>query len=247
MEYMQLTPHLHFFRFPVGHVYLWQSADGFTLIDTGVPGAAAEIAEAIQKIGHKLTDVRRLVLTHFHFDHAGSAAEIARWGEVEIIASRQDTPFIQGDAKKPYPQFLDWERPLFDMENLKFEANPVRVARVVDDGDVLPFDGMRVVAMPGHTLGSIAIHLPEPNIVIVGDAVGRLPNGTIITGLFNVDPKQAVSSFRRLVRLKPAIVCFGHGEPLVENTTAILEEATTKLKDVPQMPVEFGQPAAAAL
>jgi glyoxylase-like metal-dependent hydrolase (beta-lactamase superfamily II) len=237
MCHVQITQQLHFLRFPVGHVYLWESTDGLTLIDTGVPGSSAAIAEAIRELGHDLSDVRRLVLTHFHFDHAGAAAEITRWGDIEIIASRKDAPFLEGTEKKPYPDFLDWERPLFDMENLKCEAEPVRVTRRVDDSDVLPFDSARVVAMPGHTPGSMAVHLPEPNIVIVGDVVGRLPDGRIVTGFFNVDPRQAVLSFRKLASLKPSITCFGHGEPLIENTAVILDEAVAQLRELPLCPL----------
>jgi glyoxylase-like metal-dependent hydrolase (beta-lactamase superfamily II) len=77
VDVVQLDSDLYFFRFPVGHVYLWQDPDGLTLIDAGAPGSAEPIAGAIRRVGHDPRDVRRLVLTHGHVDHIGAAAQIA--------------------------------------------------------------------------------------------------------------------------------------------------------------------------
>jgi hypothetical protein len=87
---------LYFFRFPVGHVYVWRDPDGLTLIDAGAPGSAEPIAGAIRGLGHDPGDVRRLVLTHGHVDHVGGAAEIAAWGEVTVFAHHADAPVIRG-------------------------------------------------------------------------------------------------------------------------------------------------------
>jgi len=46
VDVIELFPDLHFLRFPVGHAYLCQDPDGLTLIDTSVPGSAAQIATA---------------------------------------------------------------------------------------------------------------------------------------------------------------------------------------------------------
>jgi glyoxylase-like metal-dependent hydrolase (beta-lactamase superfamily II) len=81
VDVVELIPGLHFLRFPIGHAYLWQDPGGLTLIDTSVPGSAPLIATAIRGIGHEPAGLRRLLLTHFHADHAGSAAEIAAWGK----------------------------------------------------------------------------------------------------------------------------------------------------------------------
>lgn len=81
MDIVELLPRLHMFRFPVGQAYLWHDPDGLTLIDTGLPGSAPLIADAIRQSGYQPADLRRLVLTHFHADHIGAAADIVGWGE----------------------------------------------------------------------------------------------------------------------------------------------------------------------
>jgi glyoxylase-like metal-dependent hydrolase (beta-lactamase superfamily II) len=73
MDVIALLPRLHLLRFPVGQAYLWCDADELTLVDAGPPGSGRAIADAVTA----LAAVRRVVLTHFHEDHAGGAAELA--------------------------------------------------------------------------------------------------------------------------------------------------------------------------
>jgi glyoxylase-like metal-dependent hydrolase (beta-lactamase superfamily II) len=230
MDIVRLTPDLCFLRFPAGHAYLWQDAEGLTLIDSSVPGSGASIADAIRELGRHPTELCRLVLTHFHVDHVGAAAEIAAWGNIKVLAHRSDTPFIQGEAGGPPPKLQDWERPLYEQYGISTVAAPVAVDRVLDDGDVLDFGGgARVVAVPGHTPGSIAVHVPGPNILLTGDAAARLPDGRVILGVFNSEPAQAANSLRRLAELRPEIVCFGHGEPLTGEAAALLDQAACEV------------------
>ena len=241
MELIQLTPQLHFIQFPVGHVYLWHDPDGLTLIDTGLPGSAPLIAAAIRQAGYEPADLRHLVLTHFHPDHIGAAADIAGWGDVEVLAHHADAPFIRAGAAGPPPDLAEWERPLFEqitsqvtspVENPAAPESPAppRIDREVSDGDELGFgDGAVAVAVPGHTPGSVAVYLPRPQVLFAGDAAARTPDGTVICGVFNVNRAQAAASFRRLAGLDVAVACFGHGEPLTNDATAALRAAAERL------------------
>jgi glyoxylase-like metal-dependent hydrolase (beta-lactamase superfamily II) len=230
MDVIELIPGLHFLRFPVGHAYLCQDPDGLTLIDTSVPGSAPPIAAAISGLGHDVADLRRLVLTHFHADHAGSAAEIAAWGDVEVCAQHADAPFLRGEAPGPPPDLADWERPLFDQVSRHLPATPpapVRIDRELDDGDELAFGGGAVaVALPGHTPGSTGFYLPGSRVLLAGDAAARRPGGQVMPGVFNTDRARAAASFRRLAGLDTDIACFGHGEPVTHDAAAIWSSAT---------------------
>ncbi|MDQ2874981.1 MAG: MBL fold metallo-hydrolase, partial [Actinomycetota bacterium] len=181
MDVVELTPGLHFLRFPIGHAYLLEHKGGLALIDTSVPGSASPIAAAIGAIGRDPADLRHLFLTHFHADHAGAAADIAAWGDVQVLAHRADAPFLRGDAAGPPPDLADWERPIFDQVTAWLPAvpvPPVRVDRELSDGDGLDFgDGAVLIAAPGHTPGSAAVYLPRPRVLIAGDAMARRPDG----------------------------------------------------------------------
>ena len=234
MDVIQLLPQLSFLRFPVGHAYLWADPDGLTLIDTGVPGSGPLVAEAIRGLGRRPEDLRRVMLTHFHEDHAGSAADIAAWGEVEVLAHRADAPFIRGEAQGPPPILAGWERPIWDRVHAAMSrapVKPVRVDRELSDGDLIDLGGgMEAVAVavaaPGHTPGSVAFHLPELGVLFTGDTVARTPDGEhVILGVFNADPAQAAESFERLAALGIEIACFGHGEPIAQGAGAELRVA----------------------
>jgi glyoxylase-like metal-dependent hydrolase (beta-lactamase superfamily II) len=226
VDVIELVPRLHFVRLPVGHAYLWYDPDGLTLVDTGLPGSAALIAEAIRRAGYEPASLRRLVLTHFHADHIGSAAEIASWGDVEVSAHRDDAPFMRSAAAGPAPELTERERPVYEQIMSQVPAKPVvppRVDRELADGDQLGFgDGAVAVAVPGHTPGSVAIHLPRHRILLTGDAVARGPDGTVMCGVFNVDRVQAAASLPRLAALDAAVACFGHGEPLTHDAASEL-------------------------
>jgi glyoxylase-like metal-dependent hydrolase (beta-lactamase superfamily II) len=227
MDVVELAPRLYFIRLRIGHAYLWSDPDGLTLIDTGLPGSAPDIAEAIHRSGYRAADLRRLVLTHFHADHIGAAADIADWGEVEVLAHRADAPFISGRSAGPPPDLADWERPIYDQVMTRVPAGPVtpsRVDRELADGDELGFgDGGVAVAVPGHTPGSVALYLPRHQVLFTGDAAARGPDGNVGCGVFNVSRVQAAESFRRLAALDTKVACFGHGDPLTRNAPAALK------------------------
>lgn len=80
-----------------------------------------------------------------------------------------------------------------------------------------------MVHAPGHTDGSIGIHLPRHGVLFTGDCVAAV--GPPVLGVFNVDRARAIGTFRRLAALAPSTARFGHGDPLTENTAEALAKA----------------------
>jgi glyoxylase-like metal-dependent hydrolase (beta-lactamase superfamily II) len=224
-----LAPHLYRLRIPGGaahllNCYLWADDDGVTLVDTGWPDSAGLIADALSRLGRRRDDVTRIVLTHFHEDHAGAAAEIAGWSSVEVIAGASDAEFVDGSRGGPLPVLTDAERAIHPGFVEVPHAPPCRVDRVVYDGNVIEFGGgARVVGVPGHTPGSIALYLPAADAVLTGDAVAEF-NGRVILGVFNVDRRAATAALTTLAATGARIAGFGHGE-------AVLAEAAERIGD----------------
>ncbi|MGO4455943.1 MBL fold metallo-hydrolase [Streptomyces sp. M-16] len=225
MELVEVIPNrLHMLRFPIGQAYLWQDEGALTLIDAGYAGSADAIEGAIRSLGLAPERLGLIVLTHCHRDHVGAAGELAaRWG-AEVAAHRLDAPVIRGDRPVPEPVVLDWEVPIHANGLTVPEAPPTPVDRELRDGEVLPFgDGAVVVHAPGHTPGSIGVHLPRHGVLFTGDSIAGV--GQVMLGVINVDPDEALASFRRLAALDPAVACFGHGDPWVTDTALTLRAA----------------------
>ncbi|MFD5349620.1 MBL fold metallo-hydrolase [Streptomyces anulatus] len=224
MYLVEVLPRLHMFRFRIGQAYLWRDGSDLTLIDAGDIDSAAAIEDAIRTLGPDPAGIRRIVITHGHRDHYGAAQELADRHGAEIIAHARDAPVVRGERPVPEPDLLDWELPLWEHGLTVPEAPPTRVDREVTGGEVLPFgDGARVVHAPGHTAGSIAIHLPLHGVLFTGDAVASVER--VMLGVFNVDRAEAAATFRRLAALAPRTVCVGHGDPLTENAATEMEAA----------------------
>ncbi|WP_030759297.1 MBL fold metallo-hydrolase [Streptomyces sp. NRRL F-2664] len=225
MDLVEVLPNrLHMLRFPIGQAHLWQDGADLTLVDAGNVASAAEIEGAIRSLGLLPERLERIVLTHCHRDHVGAAGELAgRWG-AQVLAHRLDAPVIRGERPVPEPVLLDWEVPLYAHGLTVPEAPPTRVDRELEDGDALGFgDGAYVVHAPGHTDGSIGVHLPHHGVLFAGDCIAAV--GPPMLGVFNVDKARAVGSFRRLAGLAPRVACFGHGDPLTVDTAAALAGA----------------------
>lgn len=227
MDTVEVLPQLHMFRFAIGQAYLWRDGEELTLVDAGDVHAAPAIEDAVRALGHDPGRIARIVITHGHRDHYGAAQELADRHGAEILAHRLDAPVIRDEEEIGDPVLLDWERPLYAHGLTVPVAPPTRVDTELSDGAVLPFGGgARVVHSPGHTPGSIGLHLPGPGVLFTGDCVAGV--GQVMLGVFNIDREQAVASFRRLAALEAATVCFGHGDPLTRDAVAVMRASADR-------------------
>jgi glyoxylase-like metal-dependent hydrolase (beta-lactamase superfamily II) len=214
MEPQLVTASVHMLEFEVGQVYLWDWGEGLTVVDTGIAGSADAILDAIQAIGCRPEDLREIVLTHFHDDHRGGAAELAARTGAPVIAHRADAPVIAGRQPGAPPVLTEFERPIAEAVFPKVPpAPPVDVDREVDDGDTTA-GGALIVGVPGHTPGSIALLVPQLRMLLTGDSIAS-HEGAPILGVFNIDRTEAIESLRKQASLEFEVACFGHGPPIV--------------------------------
>ncbi|QUH03425.1 MBL fold metallo-hydrolase [Saccharopolyspora erythraea] len=238
VEIFEVVPGLHRIRFSgtpayLLNAYLWLDEREVTLIDAGDLGHAPQILSALERVGRSPAELRRIVLTHYHVDHTGAAAELVEATGATVVAGAADAPYVRGELPGPPPVLTDAERPLFEQatpEGKSPQGPPCRVDHEVSEGDVLPFaGGCTVLELPGHTPGSIGLHLPRQRVLLTGDTVAGSPGGPPILGGFNVDRDQTWRSLRRLAELDVDVACFGHGDPFHGDVAAALRNAEDPL------------------
>jgi glyoxylase-like metal-dependent hydrolase (beta-lactamase superfamily II) len=104
----------------------------------------------------------------------------------------------------------------------------VPVDRELADGDILDFGGgAEILAIPGHTEGSIAVYLPRHRVLFTGDTIANV--GSVMLGTFNQDRAKTVASFQRLAELDVDVACFGHGEPIASDASERIREVAAQL------------------
>ncbi|GAA2175202.1 MBL fold metallo-hydrolase [Agrococcus versicolor] len=218
---MQLAPGVHRLGDDRVAFLLVVVDDGITLVDAGLPGHRRDLRRALRELGRSEADVRGIVLTHGDSDHIGFAEALRTERGVPVYVHTADARRTRGDDAPPPTARPAWRLPAA----LAFVATAIakggrtrRVGEVreVVDGDVLPLPGSPVVVgMPGHSPGSIAVHLPAHRVVAVGDA---LTTRHVLTGHahpqlapFTDDLAAAEASLDRLAAIDADVVVPGHG------------------------------------
>ena len=143
-------------------------ASGVVLLDTGFPGDAKRIRWRLDEIGAGPKDVRAILLTHGHIDHAGNAAELRAWSGAPIHAHPAEQAHIDGVF--PYAGFSRVAGMLEAAGRAVTGYRPAAIDVPLVEGEVLPFwGGLQVVHLPGHTLGHCGFYSAKHNLLFSGD------------------------------------------------------------------------------
>jgi glyoxylase-like metal-dependent hydrolase (beta-lactamase superfamily II) len=221
---MRIAPGIH--RLGPGLVNSYLLVDGteITIVDAGMPGNWTDLLAELASLGRSLTDVRAIVLTHGHSDHIGYAERARRDARVPVSIHELDAAIATGRAKSPSRA----AGPIRLLPTLRFlllglRKGGLRMTFVQDvetfgDGATLDVPGApRILLVPGHTPGSVALHVPSKAAIFAGDtlATESVMNGATgpMIAPFSEDPPLALRSLDRLDGLEADWLLPGHGQP----------------------------------
>jgi len=217
------------FALPLGidhvHCYLIPASEGgWTVVDTGLglPDAAERWGRTLEQID---TPVSRIVITHFHPDHVGAAADVAALTGAPVFQGADDYE----QCERTWGELRDEERmpeylrvhgvPAAEIESFREDAAAfVRLVRFVRDPQLLAagdrIDGWEVLHLPGHADGHLA--LLRDGILVAGDTL--LASITPNVGLYpdsRPDPLgDYLGSLERIAELEPRLALPGHFDPV---------------------------------
>ena len=169
-----------------------------TLVDTGVGNRANPIFPQLAELGIAPENIKQVIITHAHHDHAMGAFLILEQANPRVYVHEADTKYIAssfGDA----------------------------LVKVVE-GDIIDtsIGSFEVYLTPGHTNGSMCLYNPEKKILISGDTV--FPNGNY--GRYDGESgslEAMINSLRKLTELDCEIMLPGHGSPVFQDANSHIQ------------------------
>jgi hydroxyacylglutathione hydrolase len=209
------------------NVYLIEDEGGVTLFDAG----ARTMTRAVAGAGARLGGIRRVVLGHGHTDHRGVAPALG----VPVFCHPDEVQDAEGSGGFRYwPQGLaGLPTPLRQAHRLlhrfAWDGGPVEIAGTVVEGDEIA--GFRVIHLPGHAPGMIALWRESDRLALSSDCFytldmwGRSCPPQLPAAIYNYDTEQARASLRKLAALEPAAAWPGHANAVTGDVRAQLERA----------------------
>jgi len=192
----------------VPHVLVDKS--GVVLLDTGFPGDEKRIRRVMAKAGVRDRDVRAILLTHGHLDHAGGLAVLQEATRAPVYAHRLEQTHI--DGVYPYSGFARVCGALEAAGRAVTRYRPGKIDVPITDGEELPFwGGLRVVHLPGHTMGHCGFYSARHDLLFSGDLWVRFMMRTQASPrIFSDDSSLVPASLRKARAIGARWVVPGH-------------------------------------
>ena len=141
IEPAKIFGNLYFVGTLPSSVHLIDTGDGLILIDTGYLENLYLTVDNIHRLGFDTKDIKYIVLSHGHYDHANGAAALAHLTGAKIFLGRADAPLVTGE-----------------INHFKTHVRPLEPDVLLDDGDEIRLGNTKITCLstPGHTDGTMS-------------------------------------------------------------------------------------------
>jgi glyoxylase-like metal-dependent hydrolase (beta-lactamase superfamily II) len=205
-----------------GHVHAFLLDDGgeLTLVDSLFEDDARLVLREIDRLGRRVTDLKRIVITHGHRSHLGGMAALKRASGATVLAHEWEADIVSGERRAQAVTIL----PRQSLRLIPFQLGlwlnrprhvPCPVDETLDDGDAV--GPLQVMHAAGHSPGHLAFYWPERKFLIAGDAVATWPELCPGWDAFNLNKAQHSVSLSRMAALDAHVVGVGHGDPITRD------------------------------
>jgi glyoxylase-like metal-dependent hydrolase (beta-lactamase superfamily II) len=205
--------------------YLLKCIGGYLLIDTDYPNHYRLFERKLANLGIAISDIKYLLLTHHHDDHAGFAAELVRSTGCQVIAHRNAVSALEEgkseETIKPVNRRIKIVFTLYTLFHKEFKFPPLILTErdivIEDDNDSflkgIGIDGV-ILHTPGHTRDSISVLLSDGS-AFVGDAAMNFLRWTGVghRPIYIEDINTVYESWRKLRERRARVIYPSHGRP----------------------------------
>jgi len=242
----QVAPGIHRVEHAAVNCYVIEDGDRLALVDAGLPSTWPVVLQVIEELGRRPDDVAVIAVTHAHFDHLGFAARARREIGAPVWVHEDDAylaahPYRYKPERNRFVYPLRYPRsiPLLlrmaaaGALNVRGVTDAVRYA--ADPTQPLDMPGRPfLVHTPGHTDGHCALHFPDRDALISGEALVTLDPYTAATGpqivsaAATANTRQALASLDALDATGASVVLPGHGEPWTDGVGSAVAAAKAR-------------------
>ena len=201
---------IHWIKCKTDNCYVVENGSDAILVDTGSAICYDKVLEECSKYNMKL-----IVLTHVHFDHAENAAKLSKHFNIPVACHEADVELFESFDKQPMESYGIVGKVVLDtslkvLRNTKVEKPENLI--FIKDGDDLSAYGFdaKIIGMPGHTKGSIGVDV-EGTHLLVGDELDNWISPA--TGHLYNDLDAIKNSADKIVKLGERTLYYGHGKP----------------------------------
>lgn len=203
---------------------------GLVLVDAGMDSEGRDMERLLQEsFRARPEDVRAILITHWHNDHAAGAAAVRARSSARVYYHQADRPQLTRVTARPglrgrLADAIPEHGPLVLFKGLLGEAASLAVEadRLVEDGEAIEGE-FEVIATPGHTPGHLSFYFRPERALFAGDALAVIQDRVRFMAR-NVTPDrvEARKSMERLLDRGPSIdvLCPGHRQPLAREVGA---------------------------
>lgn len=209
---MEILPHLYRVDGVNGSNCYIIERDGLILVDTGFSRSSRKIISFIEdELKANPKDLKYILLTHYHPDHAGNAAELKRITGAKIGIHEADAVYLAG--KEAMPPLKGIKGRIIKHLLHLWPCEPVIPDVLLHENDGIC--GLYCIHTPGHTPGSASFYDPKLKALFCGDAV-IIKNGKADGPPYYATPDMAcaLDSVGKISQIDFEILLSGHGVPL---------------------------------
>ncbi len=180
------------------------------LIDTGLYGEIPQLKRTLDKLGLGWSDIRAILLTHGHLDHAGNVARLKELTSAPVLAHSAEQRHIDGTFPYTGTSRLCGFMEAAGRAALRYRG--VRIDRELTNAEELPYwGGLRVIHLPGHTEGHCGFYSARFDMLFSGDLFASYWFSTHRPPVFlNSCPEKIPGSFAQVAKLNPRAIIPNH-------------------------------------